>query len=145
MRKTLTSTGWAVVAVGAVGLLSPTALGTHAGALHNLVHLAAGASAVRCARRASRRAARSFALLSGAAYLMAAAAGLAFGTPGSPAAAPDVLDPALFRLIPGWLELGRADHLLHLAAGLACALAAAGSRPDRPTPVRARERETVLH
>ena len=143
MRKTLSVVGYLLLAVGFVGLISPTALGMHVGLLHNGVHIGVGLLALYFAQRDARDA-RAFCGVLGLAYVIMGGAGLIFGEPGSPFSIVGYADPRLLRLIPGQLEFGTVDHLLHAAAGLACLIAGSRPRPERPVPAaRTRRRESV--
>ena len=141
MRKTLNVVGYVLLAVAFVGLASPASLGTHAGLPHNGIHGLCGVLALYFAQR-DERDARAFCGVLGLALVVLGGAGLIFGEPGSPFSVVSYADPRLLRLIPGRLEFGTADHVLHALAGLACLIAGSQMTPERPLPAaRVRGRE----
>ncbi|MBI4376269.1 MAG: hypothetical protein HY549_07440 [Elusimicrobia bacterium] len=145
MRTILNITGYAAIVIGLAGLFNPEYLGDHFGAAHNLLHLGFGALTVYFAGWASTDNVSSFAITLGIAYLLAGSVGLAFGSPGSPLEL-GPSDPRLLRLIPGWIELGTADHVYHAVAGVFCITAGwrAGPRPRHGIKTAAEKREPVL-
>lgn len=133
IRSVLRATAYPVIALGIVGLAAPSMLGAHVGVFHNVVHVGAGALALWFARQADIAAARSFGVLLGVSYALVGAAGLLLGMPGTQLDLAGPADPRLLRLIPGALELGTADHVVHLLAGLACFYTGMRTRPDLVT------------
>jgi hypothetical protein len=115
MAKTVaTILGAAFVLVGIVGFIAPGLLGYHLSAAHNIVHLVSGAAALYFGLAGSMASARLFDIVFGAVYGLLGIVGFIAGseqTAGVPGHSPD---PNLWRFIPGVLELGRMDHILHI-------------------------------
>ena len=120
MAKTVaTILGVAFILVGLVGFIAPGFLGTHLSMAHNLIHLVSGAAALYFGLAGTMAAARLFDLAFGAVYLLLGLVGFVAGSQGTtdmPGMSPD---PRLFRLIPGTLELGQMDHIVHILLGVA--------------------------
>lgn len=104
--------------VGLCGFVAPGLMGTHLSTLHNIVHLASGAVALYLGFSGSLSACRLFCLAFGAVYLLLAILGFALGTSGTTAMAGMSPDPNLWKLIPGQLEFGRMDHIIHVLLGV---------------------------
>lgn len=112
--------GAVFVLVGLCGFIAPGLMGTHLSVLHNVVHLASGAVALYLGFSGSLAACRLFCLAFGAVYLLLGILGFALGTntavtAGMPGMTPD---PNLWKLIPGQLEFGRMDHIIHVLLGI---------------------------
>jgi len=110
-----------LIAIGLAGFLVPGLGGTHLSLLHNLLHLGSGVLSIYFGKYTSAIAARAFAILFGLFYFLLAVAGYFFGNPGI-ATVPIVtsmdIDPRLVMIVPGWLELGLRDHVLHFFLGM---------------------------
>lgn len=123
MAKTIcTILGIAFILIGLVGFISDNFLGTHLSMTHNLIHLISGAVALYLGLRGSLSAARLFCLAFGAVYLLLGVAGFLFNK-GDVTGLPQNLQEGgtnhnMLHVLPGALELGTMDHILHVLLGL---------------------------
>ena len=109
MAKTIaTLLGVVFILVGLVGFAAPTLLGAHLSAAHNVIHLVSGAISLYLGLKGSLSAAKTFCLVFGAVYLLLGVAGFAVGTG----------EQLMLAVIPGTLELGTMDHVIHVLLGL---------------------------
>ena len=121
MAKTIaTILGIGFILVGLLGIIAPGVLGLHTSMAHNLIHLISGAAALYIGLRGTLRAARMFNLAFGAVYLLLGVVGFVAGSSqtvstGMPGMSPD---SRLWTLVPGTLEFGTSDHIVHLLLGL---------------------------
>jgi Domain of unknown function (DUF4383) len=93
--------------VGVCGFVAPRLLGAHLTPPHNLVHIVSGVIALYFGFAGSLSGARGFALVFGVLYLGLGILGLVLG------------NPAMERMWHvGPLELGFADHGIHLLLGV---------------------------
>lgn len=105
MAKTMCRVlGTIFLIVGLLGFFVPHLLGMHLGATHNMIHILTGAIAAWLGWRGTYGTARVFCLAVGAVYALLGIAGLVTGA-------------ETLKLIPGELEFGRADSVVHLLAG----------------------------
>ena len=105
--------------VGIAGFVSPGMLGTHLSLAHNLVHIISGAIALYFGFAGSASGARTFCLVFGAVYLLLGVVGFVMGAPGiSTIAGMAHQDPRLWKVLPGTLELGQMDHIVHVLLGV---------------------------
>ncbi|MDX6694738.1 MAG: hypothetical protein QOF02_2341 [Blastocatellia bacterium] len=119
MAKTICKLlGVVFLLVGLCGFVAPGLMGTHLSVLHNVVHLASGAVALYLGFSGTLSAARMFCLVFGAVYLLLGILGFALGGAGTTAMPGMSPDPNLWKLIPGQLELGRMDHIIHVLLGI---------------------------
>lgn len=125
--------GVAFILLGLIGFVSDNFMGTHLTLMHNLIHLVSGAAALFIGLKGSIKAAKLFGFGFGAFYLLLGVVGYWLGglhrtttLPASEQAGG--LNENMFRMIPGVLELGSMDHLLHVAIGLAFIIAATLTR-----------------
>src|SRR5918911_1385265 len=119
MAKTIaTVLGVAFILVGIIGFVSPGFLGTHLSLAHNLIHIISGAVALYFGLAGTLSAARLFCLVFGAVYLLLGVVGFLLGGPGNATVGHIGHDDRLFALLPGTLELGTMDHVVHLLLGL---------------------------
>ena len=138
MAKTIsTILGVILLLVGLAGFLIPNLAGTHLSTAHNLIHLATGAAALYFGLAASPSAARLFAIIFGLVYLLLGVTGFFLGATGTITLPQHLVaggvNEHMFRLIPGVLELGTMDHVVHLLLGLLFLVAGFLSRaPVKP-------------
>jgi hypothetical protein len=120
MAKTICKLlGVVFVIVGIAGFVAPNLLGAHLSMAHNLVHIISGLIALYFGFAASLSAARGFALAFGAVYLLLGVVGFIMGAPGTSTIAGMAMeDGRLWKLLPGNLELGTADHAIHILLGI---------------------------
>jgi Domain of unknown function (DUF4383) len=122
MAKTICKIlGVVFLLVGLVGFVSPGFLGTHLSVVHNLVHLISGAVALYLGFAGSLSAARLFCIVFGIVYLLLAICGFLLGSDQVPTIAGMTnmaRDSKLWKVIPGQLELGTMDHVVHVLLGL---------------------------
>jgi hypothetical protein len=108
MAKTICKVlGVVFLLVGVVGFLMPTLLNAHLTPPHNVVHIVSGVIALYFGFAGTLSGAKTFALVFGVVYLGLGILGLAFGAP------PDRMWHPL-----GVLDLGTADHAIHLLLGV---------------------------
>ena len=119
MAKTIaTVLGIAFLLVGVLGFVAPAFLGTHLSVTHSIVHLVSGALALYLGLKGTLAQARLFCLIFGAVYALLGIVGFLAGSPGSPSAGvPGPTDDRLFKVLPGMLELGTMDHVVHILLG----------------------------
>src|SRR5687768_16785812 len=111
--------GAAFILIGLVGFVFSNFLGAHLTTAHNIIHLVSGAAALYIGLKGSVSAAKLFGYGFGAVYLLLGVVGYWLGgmhrTTELPASVQDGgVNENMFRLIPGVLELGTMDHLLHV-------------------------------
>jgi hypothetical protein len=131
MAKTVcTLVGVVFILVGIAGFVKGDLLGAHLSMAHNVVHLASGALALYLGTKGTLAAAKTFALVFGLVYLALGVVGFFAGHPGSPHA--DIPGPSpddrLLSLLPGTLELGQMDHIIHIAIGALFLIAALATK-----------------
>jgi hypothetical protein len=105
--------------VGIIGFIKPDFAGTHLSMAHNLVHIVSGILALYFGFAGSLSGARGFALAFGAVYLLLGIVGFVLGGPDSSTIA-NMMGPdnRLWKVIPGTLEFGTADHAIHILLGI---------------------------
>jgi uncharacterized membrane protein HdeD (DUF308 family) len=134
MAKTICKLlGVVLLLVGIIGFVKPGFLGTHLSMAHNLVHILTGIISLYFGFAASLSAARGFALAFGAIYLLLGICGFILGSPGAPTMANMAemgADNRLWKVIPGTLELGTADHAVHILLGILFLIGALMTRAD---------------
>ena len=111
--------GVVFVLVGAAGFAMPGLLGTHLSVAHNAVHLISGFVALYFGFAGSASAARSFCLVFGAVYLLLGIVGFFLGHPGASTITGMMMeDSKMWKVIPGTLEFGKMDHIVHCLLGV---------------------------
>lgn len=111
--------GVILIAVGLLGFIAPGMMGMHLSGAHNMVHLITGAIAAFLGFRGTYHGCRRFCFIFGAVYTLLAIAGFASG-PGVPTTMGNMAtDDHLLKLIPGSLEFGTADSVIHAILGVA--------------------------
>ena len=121
MAKTIaTLLGVVFILVGLVGFISPGFLGTHLSTTHNLVHLISGAVSLYFGLKGTLAGARAFCLAFGVVYGLLGIAGFLLGGSGQHTieGISHGTDSRLLSVIPGALELGSADHIIHILLGI---------------------------
>ena len=106
-KRVCTILGVVFLLVGLAGFAMPTLLGAHLSLAHNVVHLVSGAAALYLGLKGSEDAARSFCWVFGAVYLLLGLAGFVAGEGAD----------RMLAVIPGTLELGTVDHVIHVLLG----------------------------
>src|SRR5687767_3943877 len=108
MAKTIaTILGIVFILVGLVGFAAPNLMGAHLSTVHNVIHLVSGAAALYLGLAGSVSAAKMFCLAFGAVYLLLGLAGFVMGGG----------HDRMLALIPGTLEFGTMDHIIHVLMG----------------------------
>lgn len=124
--------GAVLTLVGIIGFFAHGFMGMHLSAAHNLIHLVTGLAALYCGYR-SELTARRFCQIFGVVYGLLGLVGFFMG-PGT-FTIPEMsgtTDGNLMRVIPGTLEFGTPDHVVHLLLGIVfCALGFMPSRLER--------------
>ncbi|HEX8072461.1 MAG TPA: DUF4383 domain-containing protein [Pyrinomonadaceae bacterium] len=122
MAKTIAKIlGVVFIIVGLAGFIMPGLLGTHLSLAHNLVHLVSGALALYFGFSATLSAARLFDIVFGAVYGLLGVCGFLLGSAQASTLhgmADMGVDSRLFKVIPGVLELGTMDHVVHILLGI---------------------------
>lgn len=133
MAKTVaTIMGVVFILAGIVGFISNDLLGFHLSFFHNAaVHIVSGAISLYFGLAGTLRGAKLFCLIFGVVYALIGVVGFLMGTNQSPSAGvPGPADARLFKLIPGQLEVGTSDHILHIVLGLVFLIGALMTRED---------------
>lgn len=123
MAKTIaTILGIVFILIGLVGFISDNFMGTHLSLTHNLIHLISGAVALYLGLKGSLSAARMFCLVFGAVYLLLGVAGFLFNSGTATGLPANLVDGGtnthMLHVLPGNLELGFMDHIVHVLLGL---------------------------
>jgi len=122
MAKTICKLlGVVFLLVGVAGFVKPGLLGTHLSLVHNAVHILSGIVALYLGFSGSMAAARMFCLAFGGVYLLLGILGFVLGAEAAPTMAGMSgmgKDPNMWAVLPGQLELGRMDHIVHLLLGI---------------------------
>jgi len=121
MAKTVaTLMGVVFILAGIIGFIDNDLLGFHLTPFHNAgVHIVSGVVSLYFGLKGTLAAARMFCLLFGVVYALIGVAGFLLGSNQSPSpGVPGPADTHLFRPVPGHLELGTSDHVLHIVLGL---------------------------
>ena len=119
--------------VGIAGFVNSGLLGTHLSLVHNLVHIVSGAIALYLGFAGSAKAAKTFCLVFGVVYLLLGVVGFLLGQPGTPTIAGMTgmaQDPRLWKVLPGTLELGQMDHIVHILLGVVFLIGGVLGRKD---------------
>jgi hypothetical protein len=116
--------------VGIAGFVKPDLLGTHLSLAHNLIHIASGAIALYLGFAGSAKAAKTFCLVFGVVYLLLGVVGFLLGQPGTPEMAGMAADTRLWKVLPGTLELGQMDHIVHILLGVVFLIGGVLGRKD---------------
>ena len=118
-KRVATILGIVFILVGLVGFAAPGLLGTHLSLAHNIVHLVSGALALYFGLKGTLAQARLFCIIFGAVYGLLGVVGFIAGGSHDPSAGvPGPHDDRLWKVIPGVLEFGTMDHVIHIALGV---------------------------
>lgn len=133
-KRIATIMGVVFLLAGIVGFISNDLLGFHLSFFHNAaVHIVSGAISLYFGLAGTLRGAKLFCLIFGVVYALIGVAGFLAGTNQSPSAGvPGPADARLLKVIPGQLELGTSDHILHILLGLVFIIGALMTRDDAP-------------
>ena len=124
MAKTIaTLMGVVFLLVGLAGFVMPNLLGAHLGPAHNVIHLVSGAISLYLGLKGTLSAAKTFGFVFGAFYLLLGVAGFLLGSSTGEHA-------SMLRVIPGILELGQMDHIIHLVIGAVYLVGAVMTKQD---------------
>jgi uncharacterized membrane protein HdeD (DUF308 family) len=118
-KKLVTILGVVFLVVGIAGFFAPHLGGAHLSVAHNIIHLVSGVLAIYFGTAGSYSGARAFSFVFGAVYGLLGVAGFIAGA-GS---------ERMLNVIPGQLELGTADHILHVALGIIFLILGFAARP----------------
>lgn len=117
-NRIATILGAGFLLIGILGFVAPNLLGLHLSLAHSIVHLVTGAVSLFLGLKGSPGAAKMFCIVFGAVYLALGVAGFVMGGAGVPTPpVPGPEDTRLFKLLPGTLELGMMDHVVHILLG----------------------------
>src|SRR5688500_4545411 len=108
MKQVVAGLGVVFLIVGFAGFAMPHMAGAHLSPVHNIIHIVSGALALYFGWRGSTAAACTFSLVFGAVYLLLGAAGFLLGQGAE----------RMLTVLPGALQLGLVDHVIHVAFGL---------------------------
>lgn len=117
-KRIATILGIGFLLVGVAGLAVPNMLGLHLSLAHSVVHLVTGAVSLWLGLKGSLSAARMFCIVFGAVYMLLGIAGFAAGASGDPSpGVPGPSDERMMKVLPGMLEMGTMDHIVHVLLG----------------------------
>jgi hypothetical protein len=126
MAKTVaTILGIVFVIIGIVGFFAKDLLGAHLSPVHNVIHLVSGLVSLWLGSRGTMSAARAFCLVFGLVYAGLGAVGFLAG---------DAANDRLLTVIPGQLDLGARDHLIHVVLGAIYLIGGLATRPGAVMP-----------
>ena len=121
MAKTIaTILGAVFILVGLLGFVAPHIMGAHFTTTHNIIHLVSGAVSLYLGLAGSLSAAKMFCFVFGAVYLLLGVVGFIGGSG----------EDRMLHVIPGALELGTMDHILHVLLGLVYIIGGLMTRAD---------------
>lgn len=147
MAKTFaTVLGVMFVLVGIIGFINHDFLGMHLSNAHNWIHLITGIVALYFGTATDLGAARRFDYSFGILYLLLGVLGFMLGRPAAAGVSPSTAsalgaDSRLWRVIPGTLEWGSADHSVHVLLGVLFIIGAMMTREAVATTYGERIRE----
>jgi hypothetical protein len=127
-NRVATILGIGFLLVGVLGFVAPSVLGMHLSAAHNVVHLVTGAVSLWLGLKGSPSAAKTFCVAFGAVYVLLGVAGFVAGADAAPGV-PGPHDARLLKLIPGTLEFGTVDHIVHILLGAIYLIGGLMTRP----------------
>ncbi|MGE3611285.1 MAG: hypothetical protein AB7I27_16955 [Bacteriovoracaceae bacterium] len=105
--------GCFMIIIGLAGILNPGFAGLHLSLMHSLMLCATGVLSIWSGEIKDTH--RSYYICMGLGFWFSihAVAGYIVGSPGIPTVGYDSPDSMLIKIAPGFLELGRVDHILH--------------------------------
>src|SRR5687768_1291394 len=106
-NRIATILGIVFLLVGVAGFAMPGLLGAHLSLAHNVIHLVSGAISLWLGLKGTPQAAKTFCIVFGAVYGLLGVAGFVAGSG----------EGRMLNLIPGQLELGTMDHIIHVVLG----------------------------
>ncbi len=106
-NRIATILGIVFLLVGVAGFVMPGLLGAHLSLAHNVIHLVSGAISLWLGLKGTPQAAKTFCVVFGAVYLLLGVAGFVAGSG----------EGRMLNVIPGQLELGTMDHIIHVVFG----------------------------
>lgn len=106
-NRIATILGIVFLLVGVAGFAMPGLLGAHLSLAHNIIHLVTGAVSLWLGLKGTPQAAKTFCVVFGAVYLLLGVAGFVAGSG----------EGRMLNVIPGQLELGTMDHIIHVVLG----------------------------
>jgi Domain of unknown function (DUF4383) len=106
-NRVATILGVVFLLVGVLGFVMPNLLGAHLSLAHNVIHLVSGAISLWLGLKGTPSGAKNFCIVFGAVYLLLGIAGFALGTG----------EHRMLTVLPGQLELGTMDHIIHVVLG----------------------------
>lgn len=112
-NRVATILGAVFLLIGVLGFILPHALGAHLSTYHNVIHLVSGAVSLWLGLKGTAAAARNFCISFGAVYLLLGLVGFFRGEGAD----------RILAVIPGQLELGTVDHVIHVLFGTAYLIA----------------------
>ena len=116
--------------VGILGFVAPSLLGMHLSMAHSVVHLLTGAIALWLGLKGTVGGAKTFCIVFGAVYVLLGLAGFLLGQSADPSSdVPGPADARLFKVLPGILELGTMDHIVHILLGAVFIIGGVMTRP----------------
>ena len=122
-NRVATILGVVFLLVGILGFVSPHLVGAHLSLAHNIIHLVSGAISLWLGLKGTSSAAKNFCIVFGAVYLLLGIAGFVLGTGAD----------RMLAVIPGQLELGTMDHIIHVGFGVVYLAAGLMTAPARVT------------
>lgn len=134
-NRIATILGIGFLLVGILGFVMPSLLGAHLSLAHNLVHIISGAVALWLGLKGTPGAAKTFCIVFGAVYLLLGVAGFVAGADMEPSTGiPHANDTRMLKVIPGQLELGTMDHVIHVLLGAIFLVGGLATRAPAATP-----------
>jgi uncharacterized membrane protein HdeD (DUF308 family) len=114
-QKVCVGLGWAFILIGVLGFIIPGFMGMHLGVAHNAIHLLSGVMALMAGLSEKPKSAYLFSLWFGSIYGLLGVAGFLFGKMAFPSMGYMLHeDRFLLSVIPGALEFGTNDHIIHI-------------------------------
>lgn len=136
-NRVATILGIGFLLVGLAGFLIPNLLGAHLSLAHNIVHLVSGAVSLWLGLKGTPQAAKTFCIVFGAVYLLLGVAGFVAGSETTPSTGiPHGNDTRILKVLPGQLEFGTVDHVIHVLLGALYLIGGFATRTVRAAAAR---------